>query len=90
MTFELNVNAVWQPHQTIGDAKRAWARAFVGGLEPYHAGTYLNFLDHDDLHRTPAAFRDDAHTRLAQLQRRFDPDGMFRHSRTVPTPLPAS
>jgi DNA-binding HxlR family transcriptional regulator len=68
--FELNVNAVWLPHQadTIGPAETSWTREFVAALGPYHAGAYLNFLDRDDAHREPEAFSPAAHRRLRALR----------------------
>jgi hypothetical protein len=84
VAHELNVNAVWLPHQAIGDTERAWARAFIADLEPHHAGTYLNFLDQDDQQRTGDAFRPHAYTRLIDLQCRVDPDRVFQSQlRTV-------
>jgi len=80
---ELSVNAVWLPHEPIGEAETAWARRFVADLEPHHAGVYLNFLDRDDQHRTPAAFGTAAYTRLLGLQRQFDPDHVFQPSREI-------
>ncbi len=77
IAHELNVDAVWLPHQTIGDSERAWARGFIGDLEPQNAGAYLNFLDQDDQERMPGAFGRHAYTRLTDLQRRIDPDGVF-------------
>ena len=79
--YELNVNAVWLPHQPIGEVEAAWARAFVAGLEPHVAGVYLNFLDHDDRHREPAAFTPASYDRLVELRRRVDPDRVFHHQR---------
>jgi hypothetical protein len=35
-------------------------------------------LGHDDGHRAPAAFRSDAHARLVELRRRFDPDRVLQ------------
>lgn len=76
--YELNVNAVWLPHQDIGPAESAWARTFIRDLEPYQAGVYRNFLDRDDGHRLPAAFDGAAYGRLLDLRRRFDPGQIFQ------------
>lgn len=85
--YELNVNAVWLPHEPVGDAEAAWARAFVAELEPHRAGVYLNFLDHDDQHRAPTAFAAPAYDRLSALRRRFDPDGVFHpYNEAAPAP----
>jgi hypothetical protein len=86
VAHELNVNAAWLPHQPVADAERAWARALVADLEPHHAGVYLNFLDHDDAHRIPAAFKPAAYRRLTELQRRLDRDQVFQPLRE---PAPA-
>ena len=79
ITHELNVNAVWLPHETIGDAERAWARTFIERLPSGRSGdgAYVNFLDSDDHHRRPTAFAPGAHARLTRLQERFDPDYVF-------------
>lgn len=79
VAHELNVNAAWLPHETIGEAERAWARAFVAQfqVEGSADGAYLNFLDSDDHHRVATAFAPDAHARLTALRKRFDPDGLF-------------
>lgn len=77
VTHELNVKAVWLPHDPTADAETGWARAFIADLEPYAAGAYLNFLDRDDQHRTPAAFEAAAYQRLLDLQQRLDPDQVF-------------
>jgi hypothetical protein len=89
IAHELIVNAVSLPHQNIADTERAWARAFIGDLEPHSAGAYLNFLDHDDQHRTADAFRSDTYTRLIELQRQFDPDQVFQRQPAPPSPIPS-
>lgn len=78
IAHELNVNAVWLPHETIGDHERAWARGFVDALEPHGAGAYLNFLDYDDQHRVPDGFDAASHRRLVELRRRWDPDELLQ------------
>lgn len=77
VAHELNVNAVWLPHEEVGDAETAWARGFVDALAPYAAGAYVNFLDRDDGDRLPEAFGPSTYERLTALRRRFDPDGVF-------------
>ncbi len=85
---ELNVNAVWLPHEAIGDSEAAWARALSADLSRHQAGVYLNFLDRDDLDRTASAFAPAAYERLVELQREFDPDQVFQPQRTL-QPAPA-
>ncbi|MDP8929982.1 MAG: BBE domain-containing protein [Actinomycetota bacterium] len=88
MPHELNVNAVWLPHEPLGDAETAWARAFIGALEPHHAGVYVNFLDRDDLDRSAEAFGAAAYECLLALQHQFDPDQVFK-PRHRAEPIPA-
>ena len=82
IAHQLNVNAVWQPHEPFAATEPAWARNLVAALSPRHAGVYLNFLDRDDQHRTADAFTPTAYTRLTDLERRVDPD----HVLTTPVP----
>ncbi|WP_282695423.1 BBE domain-containing protein [Streptomyces sp. CC208A] len=75
---ELDVNAVWPPHQPIGPAERAWARDFVTALVPYRSGVHVNFLDHDDHDRRAEAFDAETAARLARVRHRYDPEGVLR------------
>ncbi|CAN5737379.1 hypothetical protein BH18ACT15_BH18ACT15_01080 [soil metagenome] len=85
ISHELNINAVWLPHEPIGDTETAWAKTFFANLEPSHAGAYLNFLDRDDDARTPEAFDSAAYARLLELQGRFDPDRVLQpHPKLAP------
>jgi DNA-binding HxlR family transcriptional regulator len=77
LSHEVNINAVWLPHQPIGAREREWARQFAAAL-PQDNGGYLNFLDHDDQHRRAAAFQAGAYRRLEQLQNHYDLDAVFR------------
>jgi FAD/FMN-containing dehydrogenase/DNA-binding HxlR family transcriptional regulator len=78
VTHELNVNAVWLPHEPLGDAETGWARAFAADLAPHASGAYVNFLDRDDHDRQPTAFAPPAYQRLLGLRERFDPDHVFQ------------
>ncbi|WP_217624482.1 FAD-binding protein [Streptomyces sp. TRM64462] len=75
--FELNVNAVWLPHQPLGPPERAWARDYVAALAPHRSGVYVNFLDADDQDRAPEAYTPKTRTFLTELRARYDPDGVF-------------
>ncbi|MFW6034250.1 MAG: FAD-binding protein [bacterium] len=78
VTHELNINAVWLPHETIGAAETAWARNFAAAAAPADAGAYLNFLDRDDHDRVAAAFHPTAYNRLTDLQRHYDPNQLLQ------------
>lgn len=73
----LNINAVWLPDTPNGLDEISWARDFATAIGPHGTGVYVNFLDHDDHHRIPAAFGA-AHSRLVALTKRYDPDDIFR------------
>lgn len=75
---ELNVNAVWLPHEDLGDAETRWTREFVASLGPHQRGVYLNFMDRDDGARTVDAFDDGVFRRLTLLRDRYDPGGVLR------------
>lgn len=77
LPFELNVNAAWLRHESIGDAESSWAREFAAAVESPGTGSYLNFLDRDDHERVAAAFRPGVHKRLLDLRRQYDPDQLL-------------
>lgn len=79
----LNINAVWAPTQPIGEREVAWARGFHAATQPFGAGAYLNFLDHDDTHLIPTVYGKDKLRRLAEAKRAYDPDNVFRSSHNI-------
>lgn len=79
----LNINAVWLPHEPIGDDETAWARDFHRAVEPQRQGAYLNFLDRDDHNEVPLAFGDATYTRLVALKDRYDPDNVFASNHNI-------
>ncbi len=44
IAHELNINAVWLPHEPIGEVERAWARAFAASVEPYRLSGRLHHV----------------------------------------------
>lgn len=77
IAHEININAVWLPHQPIGETERRWAREFAAAIGPAADGVYVNFLDRDDAHREADAFGETTYPRLLALRHRYDPDGVF-------------
>lgn len=80
--YVLNVAAAWDPadddEANIGWARRSWEalRRFSTG------GVYVNFLNADEgADRIAAAYGEATLERLAAMKRRFDPDGLFRHTK---------
>jgi FAD/FMN-containing dehydrogenase/DNA-binding HxlR family transcriptional regulator len=93
----ININAVWLPHQQIGDQETAWTREYLRALEPQQRGVYLNFLDRDDQDRVGMAFGDETYRRMRTIKARYDPDNILgnvhnirpaeRPDRYTPPPL---
>ena len=82
----VNINAVWLPHQPIGDQETEWTRQYFAALEPHQAGAYLNFLDRDDQERVRTAFGDETYQRLRTIKARYDPDNVFRSNHNISPP----
>lgn len=80
----LNINAVWLPHETVGDDETTWARDFFAAVRPHQTGAYVNFLDRDDHDQVRAAFGDATYRRLMTLKDRYDPDNVFQPSHDIP------
>lgn len=79
----LNINAVWLPHEPIGEDEAAWARDFHRALEPHRQGAYVNFLDRDDRDQLPEVFGDTTYTRLVALKDRYDADNVFSSNHNI-------
>ena len=80
------IDAAWLPEQddTVGAAETAWARTFLGALQPYRTGVYVNFLDSDDdASRVREAYGDDTYRRLAEVKARYDPENVFHHNKNI-------
>jgi FAD/FMN-containing dehydrogenase len=81
------IDAAWLPEQAdiVGGAETAWARAFVGALQPHRAGVYVNFLDNDDdPSRVREAYGAATYSRLAAVKARYDPENVFHHNKNIP------
>jgi hypothetical protein len=78
----LNINAVWLPHQPDED-EIAWSREFFSAIQPHQVGAYVNFLDRDDAERVPAAYGEATYRRLVVLKDRHDPDNLFRLNHNI-------
>jgi FAD/FMN-containing dehydrogenase len=84
--FMLDIMAEWEPtSKAEGDVHREWASGLARALAPFALpGGYANFLTADEHEQVSAAYGSNA-SRLREVKRRFDPDGVF--SSAIPLPL---
>jgi FAD/FMN-containing dehydrogenase len=82
----LNIAASWErPEDDAANVQ--WARdTFEATRGCSTGGVYINFLTEEEGgDRIRAAYGSAGLARLAELKRRFDPDGFFRHTKNVAT-----
>jgi FAD/FMN-containing dehydrogenase len=82
--FVLNIAGSWETAEDDA-ANVRWAReAFEATRTFSTGGTYINFLTEEEAGpRIEAAYGRANLDRLATLKRRFDPDNLFRHTKSV-------
>jgi FAD/FMN-containing dehydrogenase len=83
-SFVLNIASSWE--KAADDAvNRRWARDCFAAMAPYSTGgTYINFLNEEEgRERIVDAYSGQNLQRLAQLKQRFDPENLFRHTKSV-------
>jgi FAD/FMN-containing dehydrogenase len=85
--YVLNIAGSWEV-AAQDEANVAWARdAFEAMRECSTGGVYVNFLTEEEgADRIRAAYGAAMFERLGTLKRRLDPDGLFRHTKSL---LPA-
>jgi len=83
-TFVLNITSSWE--KAADDAvNQRWARDCFAAAAPYSTGgTYINFLNAEEgSDRIEAAYGKQNLDRLAALKQRYDPENLFRHTKSV-------
>ena len=83
--FVCNIPAMWDGAEN--DQKNiGWVRDTWEKIKPFSTGgVYVNFLSDDDgADRIAAAFGSN-HARLTALKQKYDPHGLFRHCKALPT-----
>jgi FAD/FMN-containing dehydrogenase len=82
--YVLNIAGSWE-NGSDDAANVAWARTcFEATRSCSTGGTYLNFLTEEEgRDRIAAAYSRADLDRLASLKRRYDPDNLFRHTKSV-------
>jgi hypothetical protein len=83
----LVIDAAWLREESgqLASAETAWARRFLGALEPHRdASVYVNFLDADDrASRIGEAYGGETWRRLAEIKATYDPDNVFHHNQNI-------
>jgi FAD/FMN-containing dehydrogenase len=82
--YVLNIAASWEKAEE-DTTHVGWARDCFEAMRPLSTGgVYINFLTEEEgADRIRAAYGGDTLARLAALKRRFDPEGLFRHTKNV-------
>ena len=80
--FNILIAGLWNDPQANED-NIAWTRATYAAMEPYFVGRrYVNYFSgDDDAPRSAYGVNTD---RLAELKRRYDPDGVFQSGQPIP------
>ena len=87
----MSIDAVWLPEHdaTVAAVETAWARAFLGALDPHRAGVYVNFLDaDDDTSRVREAYGEANYRRLVEAKGTYDPANVFRNNKNIDPATP--
>ena len=82
--YVLNIAGAWEKPQDDA-ANVQWARDTFDAMKPCSTGgTYLNFLTEEEgADRIEAAYGRPTLQKLAALKRQWDPEGFFRHTKSV-------
>ena len=82
--YVLNITSSWE--KAADDAvNQRWARDCFAAAAPYSTGgTYINFLNEEEgRERIEAAYGRENLERLAALKQKYDPENLFRHTKSV-------
>ena len=82
--YVLNISASWEKRED-DETNTAWARGCFDAATPFATGgTYLNFLNQEEAgSRIADAYGAGNLGKLAELKRKYDPENLFRHTKSV-------
>jgi FAD/FMN-containing dehydrogenase len=79
----LNIVGAWTMDDPEPERHVAWVRETWQAMQPFAAGTYVNFMSDEPAGGVLAAYGPDKYERLRALKRRYDPDNVFRHNQNI-------
>jgi FAD/FMN-containing dehydrogenase len=80
----VNINAVWTPHDSAPERHIRWAQDFSSALEPFApGGVYVNFLGNEGEERVHAAYGPEKYNRLVALKNVYDPTNLLRLNQNI-------
>src|SRR6266496_6364124 len=81
--FLVNEIATWTDQENAA-SHIAWARGLSAALQPFSAGSYVNFLAQEGAQVTKAAYTEASYERLVALKTTYDPTNLFRLNQNIP------
>ena len=84
--YNININAVWLPDESIAEIETAWARDLFDRLNANRHPVYVNFLMDEGQERIRQAYGDAKYERLVALKARLDPHNAFRMNQNIAPP----
>jgi len=81
--FLVNEIATWTDQEKAA-SHIAWARGLSAALQPFSAGSYVNFLAQEGAQVTKAAYTEASYERLVALKTTYDPTNLFRLNQNIP------
>lgn len=82
--YVLNISASWEKPED-DQTNTGWARGCFDDAKPFATGgTYVNFLNQEETgSRITDAYGSENLRKLAALKRKYDPENLFRHTKSV-------
>ncbi|HEX5915805.1 MAG TPA: BBE domain-containing protein, partial [Rubrobacter sp.] len=79
----ITLDAVWRDGEDHADRDIEWTKRFLGALDRYRQGVYVNFLGADDSDRIREAYGSAVYERLVEVKTKYDSENVFHHNQNV-------